>query len=550
MKPFPKVPALLAAALLGCGLAQAGKSTVCTITVNSADEREAFRRNLPTDQYDFVELVERGRPDWLASSCRKGIRCDVLVISGHFAGTEFYSSRPDTSESLPVDEMERVPCSDSCPGLFSQLKEVYLFGCDSLKPEPVRSAMPEVIRGLVKSGQSPTEAERLARALSEFHGESARDRMRRIFPGVPVIYGFSALAPYGRVAGPMLDGYFRSLPADEIGSGRVSTKLLKLFGPSSMVAAIGMGGAGPEAAYRAEACRFYDDRLPTAAKIAAMHRMLGGEMTQVRMTFDRIEKFFASLGEGDRQEESIAQAVGDLSADRAARESYLAIERETQDPAIRTRMIALARNVGWLSAAGERVEQAHMIGDVLANAPIGFGEVELICELNKDRSLDTALQHVSAAPGASDRASQAAALACLGSAEGRARVLRALTGPDERDVQVAQSYLRHRPITDAGELRMAALGIAQMKDSGAQVRALDTLARLHIVDREILDELARLFARTTSLAVQRAIAEIFLRSDAPDPAPQELIGVLRQHRLQSPDGDDLIDTLIRRYQAS
>ena len=53
--------------------------TVCTITVNSADEKEAFRRFLPAANYDFVELVERGRPDWLAASCRAGVKCNVLI---------------------------------------------------------------------------------------------------------------------------------------------------------------------------------------------------------------------------------------------------------------------------------------------------------------------------------------------------------------------------------------------------------------------------------------------------------------------------------------
>jgi len=47
------------------GSADAPKQTVCTITVNSADEKEAFRRHLPPDRYRFVELVERGRADWL-----------------------------------------------------------------------------------------------------------------------------------------------------------------------------------------------------------------------------------------------------------------------------------------------------------------------------------------------------------------------------------------------------------------------------------------------------------------------------------------------------
>ena len=43
----------------------------------------------------------------------------------------------------PTDEMERASCSDSCPGLFSQLKEVYLFGCNTLNPGASKSASAE-----------------------------------------------------------------------------------------------------------------------------------------------------------------------------------------------------------------------------------------------------------------------------------------------------------------------------------------------------------------------------------------------------------------------
>src|SRR5256885_11253711 len=157
--------------------ADADKKTVCSITVNSADEKEAFRRSLPPDKYQFVELVERGRSDWLESSCRKGIKCDVLVISGHYdGGNEFFSDQVEARESLPVAEMERVSCSDSCPGLFSQLKEVYLFGCNTLNPEAQRSASAEVVRSFVRGGLPRADAERLARSLNAGHGESSRDR--------------------------------------------------------------------------------------------------------------------------------------------------------------------------------------------------------------------------------------------------------------------------------------------------------------------------------------------------------------------------------------
>lgn len=525
--------------------------TVCTVTVNSADERDAFREFLPADKYQFVELVERGRPDWLASSCKKGVSCDVLVVSGHFAGTEFYSSKPQNNETLPVDEMERVACSDSCPDLFSRLQEVYLFGCDTLKPEPVVSATPEIVRGLVRSGLPRADAERFARGFSERHAENARDRMRRVFPNVPVIYGFSALAPYGRTAGPMLKGYFQSGAGEEIGSGRVSSKLVKLFAPSSMVVTNGLRDADANADHRAQACQYYDDRVTRADKLRLIHRALSGEMALVRMTFDRAERFFASVSDAERREASMAAALTEIARDQGARTRYLALTRETEDPALRIRMIALARTVGWLSSAGQKAELSNMIKEVLASNAVGFNEVELICSLNKERELDTEVSRASWARTPAARPGHDAALACLGSPDARARVLRALASSDASDVQVAQAYLRHRPITDTNELRNVAFGIAKMKGSAAQVRALEALARHHLSDRETLDELSRLFARTSSPDVQRAIAEIFIRSDLRAIAAPQLVDVLRQHRLKVPGGgQDLVDVLLGKLQAS
>jgi hypothetical protein len=524
-----------AALLLAFPLAAAaGKTTVCTVTVNSADEREAFRRHLPEDRYEFVELVERGRPDWLASSCRRKVSCDVLVVSGHFAGTEFYSSKPQNNETLPVDEIERVACSDSCPDLFSNLKEVYLFGCDTLKPEAVRSATPEIVRGLVRDGKARADAEHFARALSERQGENARDRMRRVFPGVPVIYGFASLAPYGRTAGPMLDGYFRASTPDEVvGSGVLSPRLVRLFAPSSMVATNGLQPTDPNADYRAQACRYYDDRSTPADRRRLMEEALGDSMVGVRMSFDRVEKMVATAGE-------VALAP-------APRENYLAVTRATEDPALRIRMIALARKVGWLTPPEQTAELERMIRDVLADNAIGFNEVELICGLNKDRELDGTLRRVGSMKTGT-RPAHDAALACLGSDSGRARILRSVSSADESEVRVAQAY---RPITDDAELHAVTQGIVQMKGSGAQVRALETLARHRVSDRRILDELSGLFAKTKSPGVQSAIAEIFIRSGVRTATMPKLSGVLRQHRIRSAGGgQDLVDVLLQRLQES
>ncbi len=290
---------LLVGALLALGQgadSRAGMRTVCTITVNSSDEKEMFRQRLPADQYQFVELVERGRPDWLASACRQGVRCDVLVISGHFDGnTEFYSDQVAASEYLPVAEMERVSCSDSCPGLFSQLKEVYLFGCNTLNADAIQSASPEVGRSLIRAGHSPADAHRLTRTLDQLHGESSRDRMRRIFTNVPVIYGFSSVAPLGPAAANLLGRYLKP-PLTEVGSGRASPRLLGHFAGESMIAVSGLSDSDPRAVHRREVCQFIDDRLSPAEKLDFIHGLLGRDMAEVRMFLERIEELFASLG--------------------------------------------------------------------------------------------------------------------------------------------------------------------------------------------------------------------------------------------------------------
>jgi hypothetical protein len=543
---------LLGLALLGWGPGvQAQKSTVCTITVNSADEKETLRRSLPADQYDFVELVEHGRPDWLASACRQGVRCDVLVISGHFdAGTEFYTDRVDRREFLPVSEMERVSCSESCPGLFSQLKEVYLFGCNTLNPQTAESTAAEITRSLVRAGQSPADAERIAQSLSQRHAESNRDAMRRIFPNVPAIYGFSSLAPLGPTAAMLLNRYFDSTPELEIGTGRPSWRLLSQFAANSMTVTSGVGYSDNGVDYRQEVCKFFDERLSPAQKLAFIHDILRRDMAEVRMFFDRIEAFFASLSEEDRRSATFQQALETLARDQAARDRYLAFARDVDQLSTRSRMIQIASTVGWLSPDEQRVELVRMINEQLADSRTGSAEVNLICALNKERNLELEAGRVKLSAQQAKSVTASAALACLGNSDAHARILRALSSPNMDDISLAQVYLHHYPLTDVRDLRSVANAIAKMPVPDAQARALDTLSRQYLSDRESLDELTRLFRTSKSVTVQRAVAGVLLRSDHSVFAKPELVRVLREYRRKSPDGEDVIDVLIRRLQAA
>lgn len=545
--------AFLAAVGIACsfGANAAAAKTVCTITVNSPDEKDTFRRHLPPGEYRFVELVERGRPDWLASACQQRVSCDALIISGHFdGGEEFYTDRLDTSEYLSVEEMERSSCSESCPGVFSQLKEVYLFGCNTLKPEPRYNASAEIVRSLVRSGHAPADAARLSQLLGERHGESNRDRMRQIFRNVPVIYGFSSKAPLGRSAGPLLERYFQSAPAGEIGSGQVSTRLLGLFAPSSMTVTAGLKDADPQASLRRDVCHFVDDRLPDARKVGFVRELMQRDMAEVRMFLDHIERYIGSVGAARRLASTTAAAFAAIADDHAARERYLAFARDADEPAVRSRMMALARNLGWLTPAQEQAEFMRMVGDLLARDRVGRDDVDLACTRGRGSEQDPALEPLVASASKSGKVAQAAVLACLGSTEAHGRVVRALTSGSADDVAMAQVYLRHRPLADVGELRMVTAAIARMPSADSQVRALDTLARQRLADPQSLRDITGLFPLARSIDVQRAIAGVLIRSDHGVLGRSELARSLKQQRLKSPDGNDVIDALIRVLQAS
>ena len=536
----------------------APKKTVCTITVNSSDEKEAFRRHLPKDQFEFVELVERGRPDWLESARRKGIRCDVLVISGHYdggdyaGGNEFFSEHVDSHEYLPVEEMERVACSASGDGLFSHLQAVYLFGCNTLNPEALRSTPAEIARDLERTGHGSAEAERMARGWSARFADSSRDRMRHIFKGVPAIYGFSSVAPLGPVAATYLDRYFRAGGAQEVASGRASTRILDYFPGRSLTLTRGSTDADPDAAFRRDVCRFVDDGMSMAAKVDFVHALLDRDMAEVRLFLDRLGRFTASLKGDVLEHPDVASALGTLADDAAARERFLAFERASDQPSLRVRMIDVAESLNWLSADAKRAELMRLVGDLYARAGVTSADVDLACTLNKEQQgrLGALRGRLRSPPEGSADVGHAAILACLGDGDERTRVMEALTSPHDADVQIAQVYLGHRPIVDVNVLRDVAMEIGQMSDAGAQVRALDTLAQHRLSDPATLEELARLFPLARSLGVQRAIAGILLRADYAALDGLDLARTLREYRLKSPNGRDLIDVLITRLQAA
>jgi len=328
-------------------------------------------------------------------------------------------------------------------------------------------------------------------------------------------------------------------------------KLLSLFAPVSMTVATGSSDGDAQAGHRRDVCHFSDDRLSTAQKLDFVHSLLQRDMGEVRMFLDHLEKYSPGLAGTSHAEPAAMQARAEIAADRAARTRYLDFMRDADQMSVRARMIELADRLGWLTPGEKRAEMIAMIDTSLARPSVGAQDVDLVCSLNRDHALDDTLRAIAQVPAARMAdVGHAGIVACLGSATGHARVLQAVTSARDDDVQIAQVYLRYRPIVDVSELRLVAASIARMNNQEAQVRALDTLAQHRLTDVQSLDALTHLFPATKSLEVQRAIAGILIRADYRAIAKPELVQALRTHRRKSSDGQDLIDILIRRLQAS
>jgi len=521
MRRIPIFAALAAVITLLPAMAPA-KQTVCTVTVNSDDEKETIRRRLPKGEYDFVELVEKGRPDWLRSSCQKHVQCDVLVISGHFnAGDTFYSDKIDRNEYLDVDELERASCGASCSSVFEHLKEVYLFGCESLNPDATK--------------------------YSSSYGESGRDRMRRLFPNVPVIYGFYSSAPVGPTAAMLLDRYFDRGGASDFGTGRVSNRLMTVFGHNHIAHVSGVRPGEAAATYRHQVCQFFDERLSAADRLEYVHALFGNG-ANVPTFFERVEKLFGALTADQKQSPEFTQALAKLGADRDARARYIEVLRRADPPTRRARMIQLGTAIGWFTPAQERGEQVALVNDLLAKRTMGFAEVDLVCSLNASHALDAERGQLQATRASSGYIPHIATLACMGDESARQELMRSVASSSESDAQVVQTYLRYYPVTDRGQLRAMAREVSQASGP-AQVRGIDAIGRLNISDREVLRELSTMFAQSHSLEVQRALAELFIRSDPAALPRPDLLGIVREHRIKPPHGGhDLVDTLLERLQ--
>ena len=202
---------ILAASL---ALAQ-NQKTVCSITLNSSHEIELFKKHLSPLDWKFVELVPRNEDpenqNWMDLACKQKVTCDVLVVSGHFGGTFFGTSK----YRLSTEELESKSCDESCAGILHNPKEVFLFGCNTLAGKDKDHRTPEeYMQVLLSDGFTATQASQIVSFRYSEFGDSYRNRMSQVFAKVPRIYGFSSVGPSGKTIEPLLNRYLDQSKSD------------------------------------------------------------------------------------------------------------------------------------------------------------------------------------------------------------------------------------------------------------------------------------------------------------------------------------------------
>lgn len=336
---------------------------VCIVSLNEPDEIDAFRLNLDPRQFELVDIrgsatsmysphqgpLAEGGGSWLLDACRPEITCDVTVYSAEFAGHFFGKS----GVSLSLQEMEEAACQARCAGLFQRPLEVFLLGCNTLATKDEDERTPEqYLRVLLDHGFERPVAERVVEARYGSLGPSFRESLRRIFAGVPRIYGFSSVAPRGEYSAPMLARYLRALPdyaavlrrsADDPAPNRA---LLSAFKHTSLTQTSGLTPTEPGAIDRAHICELYDETRPLAQRLRIAYGLLARPDA---LRFVPTVEVFLSRHPSAHFSPAERSIFAEMLYLYAASDDVLAIVRRLDASALKLELAHFALLVGWLN---------------------------------------------------------------------------------------------------------------------------------------------------------------------------------------------------------
>ena len=341
------------------------KPTVCSMTLNSKDEREIFKSHLK-ESFNFVELVNPNNEDWLKNACDSQIQCDILVISGHFGGSFF-----GTSGRLSVETLENSSCQKSCAGVFQSLKEVFLFGCNTMAgKDPDSRTMQEYANMLYNEHRDVYSTRLMAEEMAAYRysplGSQTQDRMKRIFKNSR-IYGFHSISPSGKDISPRLNNYFQSIPNYEAHLKTFPTEEENTFWSKAMKGQYIRSANGAKDSEN-PICTLFSSQ-PIYKKLAWISKIFSGP--NILSYVPNINEYLSSLEKkfGPNWDHWPKDAVSYMEHLQFHKEAKSKIGSFLKTPikgllAVQFKILGLGLKLGWYDPSERKIIQRRLLGDL------------------------------------------------------------------------------------------------------------------------------------------------------------------------------------------
>jgi len=446
------------------GAAHAAPLVVCTLGFHGPDEVAVFREHLLPPDFEFVDLSPRPPAgttlpeSWLLERCGADLRCDVVVYSAEFAGRFFGSS----GASLGIQEMEEASCRARCDGIFHAPREVFLLACNTLATKDQdRRTQREYLQVLLDHDFDRATAERVVALRYGPLGPSFRESLRRIFMGVPRIYGFASVAPVGSQSAPFLERYFHLVGdyrrhLEHAGRGTAPNRaLLDAFAGTSLVQTVGLTAGEPAAVDRERVCRLYDEGVSVAERLRLVRELM--DRPDFLAFLPAVEVFVGRHpAEGLQGEE---QALfEDLRRREMARTQVLALIRALDVSALQLELAHLALHLGWMSPVEVRTLAVAGARRLVAR-PLTTEVTDVVCEITRHEPLRDVFTADALPPALFERAEGIRLIDCLSPADPGVtlRLLPALDASDLATRLWGAYALSHRlPLPDTVLTALAA----------------------------------------------------------------------------------------------
>lgn len=241
------------------------KYNICTITLNSKEEIDLFKKNLNPNVFSFVELTDlassKSEPEavkgvlwpiegWFNKVCELETNCDALIISSHQWEGKFFGEAKSSSFRLSADLLQEKKYQNSCGSFFKKIKQVYLFGCNTLtKNDGDYTSFESYLDYLAYDNHTENLSEQLPEAHTKF-GRAPPSNffiMRSIFSDTKKIFGFSKRSPVGKDLVPSLNKFFEQMSSAQFemslekdtNNDDFNSVLLKQMSAHNMVATTG-----------------------------------------------------------------------------------------------------------------------------------------------------------------------------------------------------------------------------------------------------------------------------------------------------------------------